>query len=66
MTISARQYISKSTIQYKLRLMHNQEEIQGQKVIIANDITKQNISVSKQKIIMKLCNLSQIIIYFFL
>ncbi|KOX79473.1 hypothetical protein WN51_02738 [Melipona quadrifasciata] len=45
MTISARQYISKSTIQYKLRLMHNQEEIQGQKVIIANDITKQNISL---------------------
>lgn len=27
--------------------MHNHEEIQGQKVVIANDITKQNISVSK-------------------
>lgn len=47
MTVSVRQYISKSTIQYKLRLMHNHEEIQGQKVVIANDITKQNISVSK-------------------
>ncbi|CAL7946385.1 unnamed protein product [Xylocopa violacea] len=43
--ISARQYISKSTMQYKFRLMHNQEEVQGQKVIIANDITKQNISL---------------------
>ncbi|XP_029037862.1 nuclear pore membrane glycoprotein 210 [Osmia bicornis bicornis] len=43
--ISARQYISKSTMQYKLRLMHNQDEIQGQKVIITNDITKQNISL---------------------
>lgn len=47
MTVSVRQYISKSTVQYKLRLMHNHEEIQGQKVVIANDITKQNISVSK-------------------
>ncbi|XP_003400496.3 nuclear pore membrane glycoprotein 210 [Bombus terrestris] len=45
MTVSARQYISKSTMQYKLRLMHNQEEIQGQKVVIVNDITKQNISL---------------------
>ncbi|XP_017888230.1 nuclear pore membrane glycoprotein 210 [Ceratina calcarata] len=45
MTVSAQQYISKSTMQYKLRLMHNQEEIQGQKVFIANDITKQNISL---------------------
>lgn len=27
--------------------MHNQDEIQGQKVFIANDLTKQNISVSK-------------------
>ncbi|OAD53088.1 hypothetical protein WN48_10834 [Eufriesea mexicana] len=44
-TVSARQYISKYAMQYKLRLMHNQEEIQGQKVIIANDITKQNISL---------------------
>ncbi|XP_015435256.1 PREDICTED: nuclear pore membrane glycoprotein 210 [Dufourea novaeangliae] len=45
MTVSARQYISKSTMQYKLRLMHNQDEIQGQKVIVANDVTKQNISL---------------------
>ncbi|CAK9831046.1 Nuclear pore membrane glycoprotein 210 [Anthophora retusa] len=45
LTVSARQYISKSTMQYKLRLMHSHEEIQGQKVIIANDITKQNISL---------------------
>lgn len=44
-TISARQYISKSTMQYKLRLLNNRDEIQGQKVIIANDITKQNISL---------------------
>ncbi|XP_053988309.1 nuclear pore membrane glycoprotein 210 [Hylaeus volcanicus] len=44
-TISARQYISKSTMQYKLRLINNQEDIQGQKVIVANDITKQNISL---------------------
>lgn len=46
MTVSARQYISKSTMQYKLRLMRNHDEVQGQKVIVANDITKQNISVS--------------------
>ncbi|XP_078048616.1 nucleoporin 210 isoform X1 [Augochlora pura] len=45
MTVSARQYISKSTMQYKLRLMHNHDEIQGQKVIVANDVTKQNISL---------------------
>ncbi|XP_076668038.1 nucleoporin 210 [Andrena cerasifolii] len=45
MTVSARQYISKSTMQYKLRLMHNHDEVQGQKVIVANDITKQNISL---------------------
>ncbi|XP_031847094.2 nucleoporin 210 [Nomia melanderi] len=45
MTVAARQYISKSTMQYKLRLMHNHDEIQGQKVIVTNDITKQNISL---------------------
>ncbi|XP_076635899.1 nucleoporin 210 [Colletes latitarsis] len=45
MTVSARQYISKSTMQYKLRLIHNLDDIQGQKVIVANDITKQNISL---------------------
>ncbi|XP_076279834.1 nucleoporin 210 [Lasioglossum baleicum] len=45
LTVTARQYISKSTMQYKLRLMHNHDEIQGQKVIVANDVTKQNISL---------------------
>lgn len=39
------QLVSKSTMQYRLRLMHNQDEIQGQKVFIANDLTKQNISL---------------------
>ncbi|TGZ53948.1 nuclear pore membrane glycoprotein 210 [Temnothorax longispinosus] len=39
------QYVSKSTIQYRLRLMHNQDEIQGQKMFISNDLTKQNISL---------------------
>ncbi|KAK2582107.1 hypothetical protein KPH14_004479 [Odynerus spinipes] len=44
-TISGRQYISKSAIQYRLRLMNNQDDVQGQKVIIANELTKQNISL---------------------
>ncbi|XP_018310239.1 nuclear pore membrane glycoprotein 210 [Mycetomoellerius zeteki] len=39
------QHVSKSTMQYRLRLMHNQDEVQGQKVFIANDLTKQNISL---------------------
>lgn len=41
------QHVSKSMMQYRLRLMHNLDDIQGQKVFIANDLTKQNISVSK-------------------
>ncbi|XP_076658304.1 nucleoporin 210 [Halictus rubicundus] len=45
MTVTARQFISKSTMQYRLRLMHSHDEIQGQKVIVANDVTKQNISL---------------------
>lgn len=45
-TITWQQYVTKSTVQYRLRLMQNQDEIQGQKVFIANDLTKQNISVS--------------------
>lgn len=28
--------------------MNNQDEIQGQRVFIANDLTKQNVSVSKR------------------
>ncbi|EFN86735.1 Nuclear pore membrane glycoprotein 210 [Harpegnathos saltator] len=43
-TITWQQYISKSVIQYKLRLIRSQDEIQGQKVFVANDLTKQNIS----------------------
>ncbi|XP_011876898.1 PREDICTED: nuclear pore membrane glycoprotein 210 [Vollenhovia emeryi] len=39
------QLVSKSTMQYRLRLMHDQDEIQGQKIFIANDLTKQNISL---------------------
>ncbi|KAL0127413.1 hypothetical protein PUN28_005602 [Cardiocondyla obscurior] len=39
------QYVSKYTIQYRLRLMHNLDDIQGQKLFIANDLTKQNISL---------------------
>ncbi|XP_011169055.1 nuclear pore membrane glycoprotein 210 [Solenopsis invicta] len=39
------QLVSKSTMQYKLRLMQDQDEIQGQKIFIANDLTKQNISL---------------------
>ena len=45
------QHVSKSTMQYRLRLMNNQDEIQGQKVFIANDLTKQNISVSKMYVL---------------
>ncbi|XP_029168707.1 nuclear pore membrane glycoprotein 210 [Nylanderia fulva] len=43
--VTSQQYVSKSTMQYKLRLTHNQDEIQGQKVFIANDLTKQNVSL---------------------
>ncbi|XP_050451905.1 nuclear pore membrane glycoprotein 210 [Cataglyphis hispanica] len=43
--VISQQYISKSTMQYKLRLMNNQDEIQGQRVFIANDLTKQNVSL---------------------
>nr|XP_050870070.1 nuclear pore membrane glycoprotein 210 [Vespula vulgaris] len=43
-TISG-QLISKSGIQYRLRLMNNQDDIQGQKIMIANELTKQNISL---------------------
>ncbi|KAG7201135.1 hypothetical protein KM043_003926 [Ampulex compressa] len=43
--VSARQYISKSTMQYKLRLLQNQDEVQGQQISISNDLTKQNISL---------------------
>ncbi|XP_072752648.1 nuclear pore membrane glycoprotein 210 [Anoplolepis gracilipes] len=43
--VTLQQYVSKSTMQYKLRLMHNQDEIQGQRAFIANDLTKQNISL---------------------
>lgn len=47
-TISG-QLISKSGIQYRLRLMNNQDDIQGQKIMIANELTKQNISVSDNR-----------------
>ncbi|XP_047371272.1 nuclear pore membrane glycoprotein 210 isoform X1 [Vespa velutina] len=43
-TISG-QLISKSGIQYRLRLMNNQDDVQGQKIMIANELTKQNISL---------------------
>ncbi|KAL6266889.1 hypothetical protein P5V15_003716 [Pogonomyrmex californicus] len=43
--VTSQQYVSKSTLQYRLRLIDNQDEIQGQKVFIANDLTKQNVSL---------------------
>ncbi|KAF7415050.1 hypothetical protein HZH68_003539 [Vespula germanica] len=43
-TISG-QLISKSGIQYRLRLINNQDDVQGQKIMIANELTKQNISL---------------------
>lgn len=33
-------------MQYRLRLMNDQNEILGQKLFVVNDLTKQNISVS--------------------
>ncbi|KMQ97059.1 putative nuclear pore membrane glycoprotein 210 [Lasius niger] len=43
--VTSQQYVSKFTMQYKLRLTHNQDEIPGQRVFIANDLTKQNVSL---------------------
>ncbi|XP_012215502.1 nuclear pore membrane glycoprotein 210 [Linepithema humile] len=43
--ITWQQYLSKPIMQCRLRLIHNQDEIQGQKIYIANDLTKQNISL---------------------
>ncbi|XP_012277520.1 nuclear pore membrane glycoprotein 210 [Orussus abietinus] len=44
-TVSEQQFASKNVLQYKVRLLQNQEELQGQKIIISNDLTKQNISI---------------------
>ncbi|KAI4499131.1 hypothetical protein M0802_005714 [Mischocyttarus mexicanus] len=43
-TISGR-LVFKSWTQYRLRLMNNQDDIQGQKIIVSNELTKQNISL---------------------
>ncbi|KAI4492422.1 hypothetical protein M0804_002213 [Polistes exclamans] len=43
-TISGRS-VFKSWTQIRLRLMNNQDDIQGQKVIVSNELTKQNISL---------------------
>lgn len=50
-------------MQYRLRLMHNQDEVQGQKVFIANDLTKQNISVSKLYVCFKRIYVCSLCIY---
>ncbi|XP_066600784.1 nuclear pore membrane glycoprotein 210 [Prorops nasuta] len=45
LVISEQQRTSKYMVHYKIRLMQNQDEIQGQKIGIINDLTKQNISL---------------------
>lgn len=44
-TISGQQFISKHLFQYKLSLMHTHDDIQGKKILISNELTKQNISL---------------------
>ncbi|XP_001601346.4 nuclear pore membrane glycoprotein 210 [Nasonia vitripennis] len=44
-SVGARQFLSKNVAQYKLSLTQNQDEVQGRKIIITNELTKQNVSL---------------------
>ena len=44
-SVGARQFLTKNVAQYKLSLTQNQDEVQGRKIIITNELTKQNVSV---------------------
>ncbi|XP_014209952.1 nuclear pore membrane glycoprotein 210 [Copidosoma floridanum] len=44
-SVGARQSLTKTNTQFKLTLSQNQEEVQGRKIIITNELTKQNISL---------------------
>ncbi|XP_015601046.1 nuclear pore membrane glycoprotein 210 [Cephus cinctus] len=43
LTVSGPQFVSKHLIQYKIRLLQNREEMQGQKVIVTNELTNQSV-----------------------
>ncbi|XP_043283019.1 nuclear pore membrane glycoprotein 210 [Venturia canescens] len=43
--ISSRQFVTKNLVNYKLRLTQDHNDIQGQKIIVLNELTKQNISI---------------------
>lgn len=49
--VSSRQFVTRNSVNYKLRLIQDRNEIQGQKVIVLNELTKQNISVSTKRFI---------------
>ncbi|XP_058809329.1 nuclear pore membrane glycoprotein 210 isoform X2 [Phymastichus coffea] len=44
-SIGARQLLTKNLAQYKLTLTQNQDEIQGRKIIITNELTRQNVTL---------------------
>ncbi|XP_011500196.1 PREDICTED: nuclear pore membrane glycoprotein 210 [Ceratosolen solmsi marchali] len=44
-SVGARQFISKNVAQFKLSLTQNEDEVQGHKIIITNELIKQNISL---------------------